>query len=242
VVSGATTYRTVVAHARQAPVTNRFRYRSSAWLVDLDAVPRLPSGLQWLARFDSKDHIGDASRSLRDNVASFLSAHGINAEGRLVMLANARSFGHVFNPISVFWCHDADGQVAAVVAEVHNTYGGRHSYLLHPAPDGSVDEVVDKQLYVSPFNSVSGTYRVTVSPPDERVSVSVTLIRDGEPPFVATLRGRRQPPRSAVRAAVSTAFASLRVSALIRRQGVALFLRGLRVQPRPITSGESCPG
>jgi DUF1365 family protein len=231
----ATTYDTVVTHARQSPIRNRFRYRTRAWLVDLDRVPQLPRGLRWLATFDPKDHLGEPAESLRDNMIALLATHDIDVTGgRIVMLANARALGHVFNPISVHWCYDTSGALVAVVAEVHNTYGDRHAYLLRPGPDGRIDQRLDKAMYVSPFNPVDGHYRIAVSEPAQRVSVSVTLERDGLPPFVATLRGSRRPPRNLVTTAVSTAASSLRVSTLIRWQGVRLFFRGLQVEPRPI--------
>jgi DUF1365 family protein len=235
----ATTYDTVVTHARQAPIRNRFRYRTRAWLVDLDSVPQLPKRLAWLASFDAKDHLGEPEESLRDNVNRLLATNDLDVTGgRILMLANARSFGHAFNPISVHWCYDKADTLVAVVAEVHNTYGDRHAYLLRPDADGRVDQRLDKAMYVSPFNPVDGHYRIVVSEPAERVSVSVTLERDGQPPFVATLLGTRRPSRSLVATAVATAATSARVSMLIRWQGVRLFLRGLRVEPRPIHSAQ----
>jgi uncharacterized protein len=234
-VSPVTTYDTVVTHARQAPIRNRFRYRTRAWLVDLDEVPQLPRGLRWLARFEAGDHLGDETESLRDNVIALLATHKIDiTRGRIAMLANARAFGHAFNPISIHWCYDVNDSLVAVVAEVHNTYGDRHAYLLRPSPDGTVDERLDKAMYVSPFNPVDGRYRITISQPAERVSVAVTLERDGQPPFVATLQGTRRQARSLVMTATATAATSARVSALIRWQGIRLYLRGLRVEPRPI--------
>jgi DUF1365 family protein len=230
----ATTYRTTVTHARRAPVANRFRYRASAWLVDLADLPRLPPGLRWLAAFEPRDHLGEPRDGLRSNVARLLAHHDVDITGgRILMLANARAFGHAFNPISIFWCHTADDTVAAVVAEVHNTYGDRHAYVLRPDPDGRVDQVLDKQMYVSPFNAVDGSYRISVTPPGERVTVAVSLVRPGQPAFVATLTGERREPRSVLRAAISTAGASLRVSGLIRWQGIRLFLRGLQIEARP---------
>jgi DUF1365 family protein len=234
-VSAATTYRTVVTHARQAPVPNRFRYRTGAWLVDLDDVPTLPGWLRWLARFEARDHLGEPDETLRDNVVRLLATEGIDVNGgRILMLANARSLGHAFNPISVHWCYTADDSLAAVVAEVHNTYGDRHAYVLTPDETGRIDERLDKAMYVSPFNPVDGEYRISVSPPAERVTVSVTLTRPDQPPFVATLQGCRRRPRATVAAAVLTAATSARVSALIRWQGVRLYLRGVRVEPRPV--------
>jgi hypothetical protein len=234
-VSSATTYRTVVSHARRAPLHHRFRYRASAWLVDLDDVPQLPRALRWLARFDAADHLGNPDATIRDNVLGLLAANGIDApDARVLMLANARALGHVFNPISIHWCLASDDTVLAVVAEVHNTYGDRHAYVLRPAASGDVDCRLDKQMYVSPFNPVDGEYRITVSPPEEHVSVTVTLDRPGQPPFTASLRGVRRSPRSALHAAATTAAGSLRVTTLIRWQGVTLFRKGLRVEPRPI--------
>jgi DUF1365 family protein len=233
-VSTATTYRTVVTHARTAPLRNRFRYRTGTWLVDLDDLPTPPRGLRWLARFDAKDHLG-TTMSLRRNVDALLAAEGIDLSGgKVLMLANARSLGHAFNPISIHWCYAADDSLAAVIAEVHNTYGDRHAYLLEPAADGHVDRVLDKAMYVSPFNAVDGSYRITVTPPGDRVAVAVTLTRDGQPPFTATLVGDRDRPRSVTRAALGSATTSLRTTTLIRWQGIRLFLRGLRVQPRPV--------
>jgi DUF1365 family protein len=234
-VSRATTYRTVVTHARRSPVRHRFRYRSRSWLVDLDDLPRLPAGLRWLAAFRSEDHLGSVDASLRDNVTALLATHGIDiGDGRIRMLTNARSLGHVFNPITIHWCEHADGTVAAVVAEVHNTYGDRHAYLAQPDATGRCDAVLDKAMYVSPFNPVDGRYRITISAPTDRLAVAVTLTRDGQPPFVATLVGERRADQPVVLAALATALTSLRVSALIRMQGVRLFLRGLRVEPRPV--------
>ena len=74
------------------------------------------------------------------------------------MLASARVLGHVFDPLSVFWCYGSDGVLACVVAEVHNTYGERHAYLLRPDEAGTA--VTDKGFYVSPFFDVTGSYEL----------------------------------------------------------------------------------
>ena len=123
-------YRTRITHGRTERVGHGFAYRHPMWLVDLDAVPVLPRGLHVLGSFDPVDHLGDPASSLRANVDTFLGLHGLDvAGGQVLMLANARSFGYVFNPLSVFWCYDRDGALRRVVAEVHNTYGERHCYL-----------------------------------------------------------------------------------------------------------------
>ncbi len=222
-------YRTTVTHARQAPLEHRFSHTSSTWLVDLDHLPDHGA----LARFEARDHIGDPDRSIRENVENFLRGHGIELSGgRIEMLTMPRVAGFCFNPISVHWCHDADDALAAVVVEVHNTYGDRHAYLVHPDAAG-VDHV-DKEMYVSPFNDVSGRYRVQVPEPGENLRLSVTLERPGEPPFVASVVGTAVPATAAevTRHAWRRPVEPLVTAARIRRQGIGLWGKGLAVQPR----------
>jgi DUF1365 family protein len=237
-------YATEIKHARVEPVRNIFSYRSHTWLVDLDDLPRY-SGvfaplLRPLASFQARDHVGDPDRSLRENIDGFLAEHDIDLQGgRIQMLAHPRTLGYVFNPISVFWCHRPDGELAAVVVEVHNTYGGRHAYLVRPDRHGRSS--VDKELYVSPFNDTSGAYHVAVPLPGETVTVGVTLHREGRPPFTATLKGTGRPatPRAVVSTSLRTPLAPLLGMVRIKYQGIKLWLRGLAVQPRPNHQGEA---
>lgn len=227
-------YECVLRHVRTAPVRHSFGYRTYLWLVDLDDLPRR----RVLARFEARDHLGDPRSTIRHNVDRYLAGHGVHLDGgRVMMLANARSLGHVFNPLTVFWCHRADGGLAAVIAEVRNTYGGTHCYLLTPDDRGRAG--VDKTFYVSPFFEVDGAYRMSLPEPGERLALTIALDRDGGRPFVATLRGRRRAPT--LRALLRHPFVTFAVSARIRIQGVRLYLRGLPVIPRPapVRSGET---
>ena len=83
---------------------------------------------------------GGSRRATTSTFTRFLAEHDLDvAGGRVLMAANARAFGYCFNPISVFWCWDAAGDLAATVVEVHNTYGDRHAYLRPPRRAGSGD-------------------------------------------------------------------------------------------------------
>ena len=224
-----------VTHQRPGPVRHRFRHRAYQWLVDLDALPRQPWYLAPFARFSSADHIGDPSAAIKANIEHFLAASAIRLgdRGRVVMLANARVLGYVFDPLSVFWCYDSAGTLACVVAEVHNTYGERHAYLLRPDEAGRSQ--AGKELYVSPFFDVSGTYGLTFTLTPDVVSATVILHREDAVAFSATFRGR---PRPATRLALARLLLRQplmpqRVSALIRVHGIWLWLRHLPVQPRP---------
>jgi len=227
----------VVTHTRRAPLVHRFRYRHFQWLVDLDDLPRPRWPLSLLARFDAADHFdgGLQGGGIRGDLDRFLAEQGVQlpSGSKVLMLAHARSLGHVFNPLSVFWCIAPDGQLAAAVLEVHNTYQGRHAYLVDVDDAGRAQ--VDKTFYVSPFNDVSGSYSVRLVLDQRRVAVAIRLVRDGHTVLDAVVSGR--PTAATSRSLVSTAARHLsmthRVTALIRVHGVRLWTRRLPVVPRP---------
>ena len=103
----------------------------------------------------------------------------------------ARSFGFVFDPLTVFWCIRPDGDLACVVAEVRNTYGERHCYLAHPDETGVAR--IEKAFYVSPFVKVEGSYDMRFILYGTDVGVSIVLHQQDEVLFVATFRGRAAP-------------------------------------------------
>ena len=223
--TAARVYETDIRHTRRAPLQHTFGNSSYAWLVDLDHLPKP----RVTGSFQARDHLGDPERSIRQNLDRFLATNDIDLDGgRILMLANPRALGHCFNPISVFWCYDSAGEQACVVLEVHNTYGDRHAYVIHPDAHGHA--MVDKSMYVSPFNDTSGHYQVSVTPPGERIAVSVTLKREGQPAFNASVSASAVPVgRRPWRAAL----APIRTSTLIRIQGITLWLRRLPVVARP---------
>ena len=196
-------YRTRITHLRRAPVHHYFEHRSYSWYVDIDGLPELPRWLQPFARFEASDHFdGEPETHLRQRVDNFLADRGIDLRGgTITALLQARVLGYVFNPLSLYWCHDAEGVLRHVIAEVHNTYGGRHAYLL--PPDAGQPAMVMKKLYVSPFNEVDGYYLVRAPRPDSELNVTISLHRENQPAFVATMRGARRP--AGIRSDTSTA-------------------------------------
>nr|WP_202538691.1 DUF1365 domain-containing protein [Streptomyces sp. SID8379] len=227
-------YSVAVAHVRTAPRRYALRHRTYMWLIDPDRPPELPRALRPLARFDPRDHFDGDRPSIRAALDAFLSGHGVDLEGgKVVMLAHARVFGYVFNPLTLYWCHGPDGAPRCVVAEVHNTYGERHCYLLRPDDAGWARTA--KEFYVSPFFPVDGRYRMRLPAPGDRVDLTVHLEREGGRPFTATVRGTRREvrTRTVLRLALRRPWSTLAVSAAIRLHGIRLYLRGLPVQPRP---------
>ncbi|MFJ2238689.1 DUF1365 domain-containing protein [Streptomyces sp. NPDC087859] len=230
-------YPCTIAHVRTTPRRYALRHRTYMWLVDPDRPPRLPLPLRPFARFDPRDHFTGDRPTIRAGLDAFLAEHGVDlGGGRVLMLTHARVLGYVFNPLTLYWCHGPAGELRCVVAEVHNTYGGRHGYLLRPDAAGAEKELrTDKEFYVSPFFPVDGRYRMRLPPPGARLDVTVHLDREGGRAFTATVRGTRRAVSTAslLRLALRHPWSTLAVSAAIRAHGIRLYLRGLPVQPRP---------
>jgi DUF1365 family protein len=254
----------IVAHRRRGTTAHSFRHTAYQWLVDLDHLPDLPWYLRPFAGFDVRDHLFGATGSdlsnrdgadrkgadskgsdskgsgIRGSLERFLADNGVRLGhgARYVMLANARVFGHVFDPLSVFWCFDGDGGLSCLVAEVHNTYGERHAYLLTLDANGEAE--VDKHFYVSPFNDVSGRYLMHFDVSKRRLSVRIALVREEQPRFDATFAGAVLPatPRTVARMAIRRPVMPQKVSTLIRFHGIRLWLKGLAVSPRPVPTSE----
>ena len=234
----AVPYLVEIAHVRRTPLVNAFRYRSCSWLVDLDRVDAhgraegLPWLLRQLLRFRASDHLGRDDASWRKNVEHFAADHGINvSKSHIRALTAPRTWGYAFNPLTLYWCAAPSGEHQCTIAEVHNTYGQEHTYMIRP--DEQHRATVDKRFYVSPFNRVEGYYTLQAPPPADRLDVVMTLHAPDQAPFVATWRGQRASGRDRLRVAARSLLATQLVSLRIYRQGIVLWLRRLPVVPRP---------
>ncbi len=132
---GSALYEGTVAHRRLRPRRHRLRYRVFSLLLDIDEVPALCAGLRLLSHrrfnlfnFDERDHGDGTGGSLREWVETHLAEAGIDLEvGTIRLLAMPRVLGYGFNPISVWFCYHRSGRLAALLHEVHNTFGERHT-------------------------------------------------------------------------------------------------------------------
>ncbi len=115
-----------------------------------------------LLSFRSEDHGPRDGSPLLPWIENLLRQHGLPADGEIMLQTFPRVLGYVFNPVSFWYCHDRSGALIAILAEVNNTFGGTHSYLLHrggqPLRDGE-EMTATKLFHVSPFNEVEGGYR-----------------------------------------------------------------------------------
>ena len=196
-------YTGVMMHHRVQPKDHVFRYPVCFYVLDLDELPELDRRLTLfgynrpnLFSLRDSDHIGDASRSVSENIRAWLSERGVDiGGGRILMLTNLRTFGYVFNPVSFYYCYREDGGFACAVAEVSNTFGERRPYLLNEenlvSNGKSRTWRHGKELHVSPFFAMDQTYEFVLTEPGERISARVDLFEGGDRVFLATQTGKR---------------------------------------------------
>ena len=236
-----------VMHARLKPIGHRFRYRVMSLLIDLDRLaaadrrsPLFGVNRAALYSFNEADHGERDGSSLRLYAERRAAAHGVDlAGGRVLLLCYPRLLGFTFNPLSVYFCYRAGGELALMIYEVRNTFGEIHAYVL-PVQPGEISEAgvrqeQDKLFHVSPFIAMAMRYRFRVSPPGARVGLRI-LETDREGPLLAaTFSGRRRSLTTAVlaRAFFALPLVTFKIVAAIHWQALRLWLKGARLTPRP---------
>jgi len=236
-------------HRRFAPRAHAFEYGvSMAWidLAELDEVFR--GRWFWSARrpalawFRRADYLGDPDVPLDEAVRARVAAEtGVRPSGPVRLLTQLRTFGHCFNPVSFYYCYDADGTaVETVVAEITNTpWNERHAYVLaagvQAGPTATLRFGFDKAFHVSPFMPMDVRYDWVFSAPGERLMVHMNNVRRGEKAFDATLALERREISTASLAATlaSHPFASAQVLARIYWQALRLWAKGTPFHPHP---------
>jgi uncharacterized protein len=239
-----------VMHARLKPMGHRFSYRVMSLLIDLDRLEEanrqcLLFGVNRAAlySFNEADHGERDGSPLRAYAQRCADQHGIDLSGgRVLLLCYPRLLGYTFNPLSVYFCHRADGALALMIYEVRNTFGDIHAYVLPVEPgqisDAGVRQQQDKLFYVSPFIDMAMRYHFRVSPPADSVRLRI-LETDREGPLLAaTFNGRRRALTTA--ALLWSAFAlplvTFKIMAAIHWEALRLWLKGARLVPRPDTA------
>lgn len=233
-----------VMHRRLRPCVHQFRYRAFWLLLDLDELPRLSDELRLFSHnrpnvfsLYNADHGDGTATPLRQQVERQLATAGLDINGgRIALMCMPRTLGYVFNPLSIYFCYDAAGAIAALVYQVHNTFGDHHSYVIAAPPEpGAIRQHCDKSFYVSPFMDMNLRYEFRVAAPAERVAVGIRAHAAGERLFNAALAGSRRDlsDRALMRLALTVPAVTMKVMAAIHWEALRLWLKGARYRPRP---------
>jgi hypothetical protein len=252
-MSASAIYHGQVVHTRFRPVRHRLQHRLMWLLLDLDELPALARRLRLfsfnrfgLVDFRERDHGDGSTRPLRAQIEAQLRQAGLEPDGGAIrVLCMPRVLGSVFNPISVFFCHHADGSLQAVLYEVNNTFGDRHVYLI-PVDEADARHTVlrqscAKRLHVSPFMDMAMTYRFRISPPGEHAMIAIVGHDVDGAVIAAAFAGRRHDLTDAnlLRACLTRPVLAMQVLGAIHWEALKLWRKGLRLRRRPAPPAES---
>jgi len=230
-------------HGRRGDVRNAFCYSIDYVLMPAEGPVKAPTlfarNARGLMSLHDSDHGGAPGGGTGAPwVRRVLAENGVDLTGRIDLLAQPRSLGWVFNPVSFWLCHDDAGTLRAVIAEVGNTYGDRHSYLcVHDDRRAiTADDTLRaaKVFHVSPFQPVTGHYTFRFDIRADAIDIRIDYARpDGG--LIATLTGDRKPLTNAaiLRAALRRPLGARRVLGLIHWQAIKLWWKGAAFRHRP---------
>ncbi len=233
-----------VMHHRLRPKQHRLRYRLFYLLLDLDELGVLARRL-WLFShnrfnlfsFYDRDHGQSTTAPLRDTIERQLKDAGIESGGPIRLLTMPRILGYAFNPLSIYFCYRCDKSLCAILYEVNNTFGQRHSYLMS-VPSGieaPIRQESQKSFYVSPFMTTRMIYSFSVVPPGRDCEVAVVGRDDGGPLIITKLTAVRQDltDSALARAFFVYPLLTFKVITGIYWEALLIWLKGIRLYPRP---------
>lgn len=233
-----------VVHTRLRPVRHRLRYSLPMFLLDLADLPELDRSIRGFAHnrrglisFHDRDHLDGSGTPLREQVEHHLAQAGFGPIGAIRVLCMPRVLGFCFNPLSVFFCHRPDGALEALLYEVNNTFGERHSYLVSAGTggDGVFRHDCAKRFYVSPFMEMDMQYQFRLAVPGDQAFLAIDVRRGNEPVLLASFAGTRRPLSGAGLLPVLLRFPLLALQVLggIHWEALKLWIKGMRPLPRP---------
>ena len=237
-----------VMHQRMKPVGHRFRYKVYSMLIDLDRLaeadrlsPLFSVNGRNVMSFHEADHLrGSPHKTLRAHIDALLEQAGLDEPAARIELAcYPRIFGRVFNPLSVYYAYDRDGEPLALVYEVRNTFGENHTYVCRVeegdmTPAG-IRQSRSKLFYVSPFVEMEARYNFRMNLPGENLKWRILETDPSGPVLAATYNGNR---RALTTAAVSSLLLQIplltwKIVGGIHYEALKLWLKGMRYVPRP---------
>lgn len=233
-----------VVHKRLAPRRHAFSYRVFALCLNVDEIDRLAAELRLFSRgrwnllsFHDGDHAAGTGEPVGQHARRLLREAGLSQFGaRIELVCYPRVLGYVFNPLSVYFAYDAEGQFGAVIYEVTNTLRERKSYLIPVATmqsNGVAVQCCRKELYVSPFTAAAASYGFRVVPPRDQIVIGVDLREQARPVLKTHFRGRRIELSDKVIAGLLLRYPlmTFKVVVAIHLEALRLWLKGVPVQP-----------
>ena len=237
-----------VMHQRMKPVGHRFRYRVYSMFIDLGRLteadglsPLFSVNRANVMSFHEADHLrGTSETSLRTHIDALLKEAGLDQPAARIELAcYPRIFGKVFNPLSVYYAYGQDGRIVALVYEVRNTFGEKHTYVckieagdITPA---GIRQSRSKLFYVSPFMEMDVQYQFRMNIPGDRIKWRILETDQSGPMLAAAYNGARRTlsTESILACLLQIPLLTWKIVGGIHYEALKLWLKGMRYVPRP---------
>ena len=232
-------------HRRTIPKHNAFCYVVCYLSFNLSQLASLKNKLlavdgRGLFSFKQSDH-GEKHQTNQEWVQSILAQYGLEqvANGEVLVVAMPRMFGYLFNPVSFWLCHDAQGALRAVISEVNNTFREAHHYIsfhddMRPIhPDDWLQS--SKIFHVSPFMKIEGEYQYRFIAQEHRIAIWINYYAHGKLMLETSLIGKRISLNSfnLLKYNLRYPLASFRVIALIHWQAIKLLSKRIKYHNKP---------
>ena len=237
-----------VMHGRLFPKRNSFAYGIYYIAFPLSKIKQLPIAYNRFAplSFYDRDHGNCDGSNLEHWVRGILADYNIiEADGDIVLVCMPRVMGYVFNPVSFWLCHDQKGNLRAVLCEVHNTFGERHTYLCAHADHRPIthDDILkgDKLFHVSPLLKREGRYEYRFDLRDNKFGVWIDFFDgEGRKQLVTSLIGQfeRMNIVTLRKAFWMYPLVTFKAIILIHWQALKLLAKGIKYISRPKQKSE----
>lgn len=238
-----------VTHKRMQPVAYDFQYATTSIKVDIDQIQQESANLRWLSfnRFNlvsvnERDHGARDGTTWREWIDGFLAEYHLARPARVELICYPRILGYAFNPLAMWYAYNEQDQLIAVIAEVSNTFGQWHHYLLKLEPQNAkydapsdIKSQADKVFHVSPFIDMQARYHFRLRPPTEQVYTYIRETRNGEAFFFASQTGtyRALNDTNLLKLAGWAPFRMLKVIGLIHWWALKIWLKGGKFHRTP---------
>jgi len=230
-------YDCTVMHHRLEPRDHRFVYRIFMWCLDLDEIPALASRVFLLGHnrrnlfsFRETDHLAYGRGSLKEGVIAFARSQGESGEiARVLLVTHLRTMGHIFNPVSFYFCFGPQGEPRCAVAEISNTFGEMKPFFIPASELGLFRKEEEKLFYVSPFVHLQASFEFRLAAPGEMLRIAIDDIAAGKKFLVTTLTGPRRELTNGrlLLYSLRFPFITLQVIGKIHWQAFRLWLKGI---------------
>lgn len=231
-----------IGHVRHVAPQRHFNYRIWMLAIDLDDIDGFAKrsrlfrhNRSGLVSLQDRDHGPRDGSKLRPWVEDALAENGLSAfAARIRFMTIPRILGYAFNPISFYFCHDAQGRLGAVLHQVKNTFGDQVGYLIPVTDEMTVRQTAAKAMHVSPLFDMEGGYDFTFTRPGKRFAMKIRYGAD-TPRLTATMALRRgaADDRALLRQVLRMPFVTFRIFAAIHWQAVVTLLRGATFHREP---------